>query len=95
MGPHEMCPMFLSDFNEAWIFFFERCEKYKQISNFMLIRPVTADLFHADGRRDRQTDIHGEANSRFSQFLRTPLKTAKSVITTARTSNFASSKLIA
>ena len=55
MGPHEMCPMFLSDFNEAWIFFFERCEKYKQISNFMLIRPVTADLFHADRWTDGQT----------------------------------------
>jgi hypothetical protein len=38
--------------------------KNPQISNFMKIRPVTAELFHADGR----TDGHGEANSRFSQF---------------------------
>ena len=30
----------------------------------MKIRPVGAELFHADGRTDR----HDEANSRFSQF---------------------------
>jgi len=30
----------------------------------MTIRPVGAELFHADGRRDR----HDESNSRFSQF---------------------------
>jgi hypothetical protein len=30
----------------------------------MDIRPVGAELFHAEG----QTDIHDEANSRFSQF---------------------------
>jgi len=35
-----------------------------QISNFMKIRPVGAELFYADGRTDR----HDEANSRFSQF---------------------------
>ena len=39
-------------------------EKY-QISNFIKIRSVEAELFHADG----QTDKHNEANSRFSQFL--------------------------
>ena len=31
-----------------------------QISNFMKIRPVGAELFHVDG----QTDTHDEANSR-------------------------------
>jgi len=30
----------------------------------MKIRPVGAELFHVDG----QTDGHGEANGRFSQF---------------------------
>jgi hypothetical protein len=35
----------------------------------MEIRPVKAELFHADGRTDRQTDINDEANSRFSQFF--------------------------
>ena len=27
-----------------------------------------AELFHTDGRTDRETDIHDESNSRFSQF---------------------------
>ena len=37
--------------------------KNAQISNFMQICPVGAELLHADGRTDR----HDEANSRFSQ----------------------------
>jgi hypothetical protein len=36
-----------------------------QIPNFMTIRPVGAELFHADGRTDGQTNA---ANNRFSQF---------------------------
>jgi hypothetical protein len=32
-----------------------------QVTNFIKIRPVGAELFHADG----QTDRHDEANSRF------------------------------
>jgi len=36
----------------------------------MKIRPVWAELFHADG----QTDRHDDANSRFSQFRETPYK---------------------
>jgi len=42
-----------------------------QISNFMKILPVGAELLHAD----RQTDRHGEVNFRFSQILRKALKT--------------------
>ena len=38
--------------------------KITQISNFMKICPVGAELFYVD----RQTDRHDEANSRFSQF---------------------------
>jgi len=34
------------------------------MSNFMKIRPVGVELFHAD----RRTDGHDEANLRFSQF---------------------------
>jgi hypothetical protein len=34
----------------------------------MKIRLVGAELFHADGRTDRQTDGRNEANSCFSQF---------------------------
>jgi hypothetical protein len=39
-------------------------EKKTQILSFIKIRPVGAELFHADG----QTDGHDEANGRFSQF---------------------------
>jgi hypothetical protein len=38
----------------------------------MKICPVGIELFHADGRKDK----HDEANSCFSQILRTRLKTA-------------------
>jgi len=40
--------------------------KNTQISNFMKIRQLGADLFFGD--TDRQTDRHHEANSRFSKF---------------------------
>jgi hypothetical protein len=48
--------------------FSHRFSKNTQISNFMKLRPFEAELFHADGRTDGQTDIHDEANSRLSQF---------------------------
>ena len=41
--------------------------RHNEIPNFMKIRPVGAELFHADGRADR----HEEANSRFSPFCET------------------------
>jgi len=51
-------------FNKLGIFSTDfRILKY-QISYFMEIRPVGAELFHTGGR----TDSHDEANSRFSQF---------------------------
>jgi hypothetical protein len=39
-----------------------------QILNFTKIRPVIAELFHAD----RPADGHDEANSHFSQFVNAP-----------------------
>jgi hypothetical protein len=42
----------------------DRFSKTTEISNFMKIRPVEADSFHADRQRDR----HDEANSRFFNF---------------------------
>jgi len=39
-------------------------EKKFQISNFMKIRVVESELFHAEG----QTDRHDEANSHYSPF---------------------------
>jgi hypothetical protein len=44
--------------------FCDRVLKNTQVSNCMKIRPVGAELFHADG----QTDKHDEAKGRFSQF---------------------------
>jgi hypothetical protein len=44
--------------------FYDGLSKNTQISNFMKIRPVAVELFHADG----QMDGHDEANSRLSQF---------------------------
>ena len=43
-----------------------------QISNFMKIRAVGAELFHADGRTYKRTDSHNEVNSRnFAKALKT------------------------
>jgi len=46
-------------------------DKNAQMPNFMKIRPVGAELVHADGRPDG----HNEAKSHFSQFWRKRLKT--------------------
>jgi len=35
----------------------------------MKIRPVWAELFHAEGRTDRRKNCNDEANIRFSQFF--------------------------
>ena len=37
----------------------EFCQRFSnnRISNLMKIRPVGAELFHADGRKDVQTDM--------------------------------------
>jgi hypothetical protein len=40
----------------------------------MNIRPLGAEFFHADEGMDGRTDRHDEANSHFSQILRTRLK---------------------
>jgi hypothetical protein len=56
-------PLFLSNFNDTWIFSTD-LKKYMQISNFMKIRLVGAELLNAAKR----TDGHDEVNSRFLQF---------------------------
>jgi hypothetical protein len=48
--------------------FSRQISKNPQISHFMNIHPVGAEVFHVDG----QTDRHDEANSRFSQFSEAP-----------------------
>jgi hypothetical protein len=53
------CPLFLSDVSETLIFPTD-FRKKTQISNFIKIRPVGAEWFHADGH---------EATCRLLQFL--------------------------
>jgi len=67
IGLHVKYRLFLSEFNETWIFsaYFS---KLIQTSNFMKIRSVGAEFFHAERRTDGQTDEHDEASSHFSQF---------------------------
>ena len=66
---HVKYQLFFSDFNENCNFL-DRFSKRAHMSRFMKISPVRAELFHADGRTDRQTDErmdgYDEANSRFS-----------------------------
>jgi hypothetical protein len=53
-----MSEILLSDFNK--VEFSRQILKNTQMSNFMTIRPVSADIFHADG--------HVENNNQSSQF---------------------------
>jgi hypothetical protein len=53
IGLHVKYPLFLSDFNE--LNFLNTFSKNIQISNFMKIRPVGAELFHEDRQTERQT----------------------------------------
>jgi len=55
IGLHVRYPLFLSGFNEIEFSRQIFREKNIQISNFMKIRPVGAELFHVDGWTDRQT----------------------------------------
>jgi len=48
-------PLSLSDYNEKFIFSTVLFSKNTQISNFMKIRPVGAELFHADWVTGGQT----------------------------------------
>jgi len=52
---HVNYPVFLSGFNETWTFPID-FRKNTQMQNFMKIRQVVAEFFHADRRKtDRQT----------------------------------------
>jgi hypothetical protein len=51
----------------------EGVSKNTQISNFMKIRPVGAELFHTDGQTDRQTDKK-DLTVAFRNFANVPKK---------------------
>ena len=51
--------------------FLDRFSKNAQVSNFMKLRLVGADLPHADGQVDKETDIM-KLTFAFSQFFEIP-----------------------
>jgi hypothetical protein len=57
LTPSRKLPLFVPDFNETCIFStdFRTKKKTAQVRNFIKIRPVTVELFHADGQRDTST----------------------------------------
>ena len=66
IGLHVQYRLLLSDFNETWIFF-DRFSKNTEKSTFMNIRPVGAELSHADRQTDRWADMT-KLNCHFSSF---------------------------
>jgi hypothetical protein len=65
---------FSSKLNFLHRFFFKKPGKNPI---FMKIRPVGAELFHANGRTDRRTDRFDETTSRFSQSRERTCQTLK------------------
>ena len=57
--------------------FLNRFLKNPQKLHFMKIRPLGAELFHAEGQTDGQADRHDEAKSRFSKFCERAQKNAR------------------
>ena len=68
VGLHVKHRLLLSYCNETWIF--DRFSKTNQISNFTKIRPVGAELFHAD-RRTKMTNLI-TASHNFANASKTP-----------------------
>ena len=64
IGPYLKYQFFLSDLKKYIYIFVNRFSKNSQISSFVGINPMEAELLQADG----QTDRYDEASRRFLQF---------------------------
>jgi len=69
---HVKYPLFLWDFNETLIFFFDIFWENIQTSDFMKIHPVGTEFFHADGQT--WWSLKKKTYSCFSQFGQKCLK---------------------
>jgi hypothetical protein len=68
IGLHVKYPLFLSDFNESWIFSTGFKKVFKHQISWKSVQSWVIPWGRAGGQTDRQTDRQDEANSRFSQF---------------------------
>ena len=57
VGLHVKYRLFLSNFNKKNFNFVDRFSKHPQISIFMKIHPVGAELFHVDRRKNKRIDM--------------------------------------
>jgi len=70
IGPHVMCPLFLSDFNETWI----SSTYFREIPNYEMswksVQWEPSNSMRTDGQTDIRADKHDEANRGCSQFYK-------------------------
>ena len=81
---HVKQPLFLSHFNGIEIF----ATDFLKISNFLKIRPVGADLLHADGQTDGREDMT-KLTVAFRTFSKAPKTSMRCVNTLAGNSVYA------
>jgi len=67
IGVHVKYPLFLSNFNETWIFWTEFWLILRRQISWKSVQWEPSCCMRTEGRR--QTDGHDEANSRFLQFF--------------------------
>ena len=70
IGRHVKCPLFLSDFNETWIF----STDFRKILSFQFYWKSMKWEQRCSMRTDGQTDVHDETKTWFSQFFEPHLK---------------------